>query len=160
MSLKTVKDELKALAVSFSNISSKTNTVVNTIATVSTPMVENVIEPSVKLQYLIENNTQFIEKANEDFREELEIILLDYSNEISDYIENAYEVVGLLGDVISDAIDIAICYEISVIEGTECPLSAEDLEPYIDELQEFSTLCKGLAEESRKWDDDLVEGDI
>lgn len=159
MSLKTVKDELKTLSVSFYEISSKTNTVANIIATVSTPNVEDVIVPSEKLQYLIENNTQFIEKANEDFREELEIILLDYSNEISDYIENAYEVVGLLGDVISDAIEIAICYEIAESEGTSCPLSAEDLEPYLDELQEFSTLCKGLAEESRKWDDDLVEGD-
>lgn len=157
MSLKTVKDELKTMSVSFYEISSKTNTVANIIATVSTPNVEDVIVPSEKLQYLIENNTQFIEKANEDFREELEIILLDYSNEISDYIENAYEVVGLLGDVISDAIEIAICYEIAESEGTSCPLSAEDLEPYLDELQEFSTLCKGLAEESRKWDDDLVE---
>lgn len=157
MSLKTVKDELQTLSVSFYEISSKTNTVANIIATVSTPNVEDVIVPSEKLQYLIENNTQFIEKANEDFREELEIILLDYSNEISDYIENAYEVVQLLGDVISDAIEIAICYEISESEGTSCPLSAEDLEPYLDELQEFSTLCKGLAEESRKWDDDLVE---
>ena len=157
MSLKTVKDELKTMSVSFYEISSKTSTVANIIATVSTPNVEDVIVPSEKLQYLIENNTQFIEKANEDFREELEIILLDYSNEISDYIENAYEVVGLLGDVISDAIEIAICYEIAESEGTSCPLSAEDLEPYLDELQEFSTLCKGLAEESRKWDDDLVE---
>ena len=157
MSLKTVKDELQTLSVSFSEISSKTNTVVNSLVTVSTPTVQDVIEPSVKLQYLIANNAQFIEKANSDFRAELEIILLDYSNEISDYIENAYEVVGLLGDVISDAIEIAICYEIAESEGTSCPLSAEDLEPYLDELQEFSTLCKGLAEESRKWDDDLVE---
>ena len=80
MSLKTVKDELQTLSVSFYEISSKTNTVVNTILSVSTPNVEAVIEPSVKLQYLIEHNAQFIEKANEDFREELEIILLDYSN--------------------------------------------------------------------------------
>ena len=157
MSLKTVKGELKTLAVLLYEISSKTNTVVNTIATVSTPNVEDVIEPSSKLQYLISNSTNFIEKANEDFREELEIILLDYSNEISDYIENAYDVVQLLEDVISDAIEIAIYNEIAEIEGTECPLSAEDLEPYLDELQEFSTLCKDLAEESRKWDDDLVE---
>lgn len=157
MSLKTVKDELQTLSVSFYDISSKTNTVVNTIANVSTPNVEAVIEPSVKLQYLIANNAKFIKMANADFREELEIILLDYSNEISDFIENAYQVVQLLEDLISDAIDIAICYEISVIEGTECPLSAEDLMPYSDELQEFSTLCDDLAEESRKWDDDLVE---
>ena len=47
MSLKTVKDELQTLSVSFSEISSKTNTVVNTIATVSTPTVQDVIEPSV-----------------------------------------------------------------------------------------------------------------
>ena len=158
MSLKTVKDELQTLSVSFSEISSKTNTVVNTIATVSTPTVQDVIEPSVKLQYLIANNAQFIEKANSDFRAELEIILLDYSNEISDYIENAYEVVELLGDVISDAIEIAICYEIAEIEGTSCPLSADELRPYSNELQEFSTLCKGLAEESRKWNNDLVGG--
>lgn len=158
MSLKTVKDELQTLSVSFSEISSKTNTVVNTIATVSTPTVEDVIEPSVKLKYLIANTAKFIEKANADFREELEIILLDYSNEISDYIENAYQVVQLLEDVISDAIEIAIYNEIAESEGISCPLSAEDLEPYLDELQEFSTLCKGLAEESRKWDDDLVEG--
>ena len=157
MSLKTVKDELQTLAVSLYEISSKTNTVVNTILSVSTPNVEAVIEPSVKLQYLIEHNAQFIDKANEDFREELEIILLDYSNEVSDFIEYAYDVVQLLEDVISDAIEIAICYEIAKIEGTECPLSAEDLEPYSDELKEFSTLCKDLAEESRKWNDDLVE---
>ena len=89
MSLKTVKDELQTLSVSFSEISSKTNTVVNTIATVSTPTVQDVIEPSVKLQYLIANNAKFIEKANSDFRAELEIILLDYSNEISNYIAKA-----------------------------------------------------------------------
>ena len=115
MSLKTIKDELQTLAVSFSEISSKTNMVVNTIATVSTPNVEDVIEPSSKLQYLISNSTNFIEKANADFREELEIILLDYSNEISDYIENSYEVVQLLEDVISDAIEIAIYNEIAEI---------------------------------------------
>lgn len=158
MSLKTVKEELQTLSVSFSEISSKTNTVVNTIATVSTPTVQDVIEPSVKLQYLIANNAQFIEKANADFRAELEIILLDYSNEVSSYIAKAYSVVQLLGDVISNATEIAFYNNIADSLGISCPLSVDELKPYSNELQEFSTLCKGLAEKSRKWDNDLVEG--
>ena len=158
MSLKTVKEELQTLSVSFSEISSKTNTVVNTIATVSTPTVQDVIEPSVKLQYLIANNAKFIEKANSDFRAELEIILLDYSNEISNYIAKAYQVVQLLGDLISNATEIAFYNNIADSLGISCPLSADELRPYSNELQEFSTLCKGLAEESRKWNNDLVGG--
>lgn len=158
MSLKTVKEELQTLSVSFSEISSKTNTVVNTIATVSTPTVQDVIEPSVKLQYLIANNAQFIEKANADFRAELEIILLDYSNEVSNYIAKAYSVVQLLGDVISNATEIAFYNNIADSLGISCPLFADELKPYSNELQEFSTLCKGLAEKSRKWNNDLVEG--
>lgn len=158
MSLKTVKEELLTLSVSFYEIASKTNTVVNQLATVSTPTVQDVIEPSVKLQYLIANNAQYIEKSNSDFREELEIILLDYSNKVSSYIAKAYGVVQLLGDVISNATEIAFYNNIADSLGISCPLSADELKPYSNELQEFSTLCKGLAEESRKWNNDLVEG--
>lgn len=158
MSLKTVKEELQTLSVSFSEIASKTNTVVNQLATVSTPTVQDVIEPSVKLQYLIANNAQYIEKSNSDFRAELEIILLDYSNKVSSYIAKAYGIVQLLGDVISNATEIAFYNNITDSLGISCPLSADELKPYSNELQEFSTLCKGLAEESRKWNNDLVEG--
>lgn len=158
MSLKTVKEELQTLSVSFTEIASKTNTVVNQLATVSTPTVQDVIEPSVKLQYLIANNAQYIEKSNSDFRAELEIILLDYSNKVSSYIAKAYGIVQLLGDVISNATEIAFYNNIADSLGISCPLSADELKPYSNELQEFSTLCKGLAEESRKWNNDLVEG--
>ena len=158
MSLKTVKEELQTLSVSFFEIASKTNTVVNQLATVSTPTVQDVIEPSVKLQYLIANNAQYIEKSNSDFRAELEIILLDYSNKVSSYIAKAYGIVQLLGDVISNATEIAFYNNIADSLGISCPLSADELKPYSNELQEFSTLCKGLAEESRKWNNDLVEG--
>nr|DAH84504.1 MAG TPA: hypothetical protein [Caudoviricetes sp.] len=158
MSLKTVKEELQTLSVSFSEIASKTNTVVNQLATVSTPTVQDVIEPSVKLQYLIANNAKYIEKSNSDFRAELEIILLDYSSKVSSYIAKAYGIVQLLGDVISNATEIAFYNNIADSLGISCPLSADELKPYSNELQEFSTLCKGLAEESRKWNNDLVEG--
>ena len=158
MSLKTVKEELQTLSVSFSEIASKTNTVVNQLATVSTPTVQDVIEPSVKLQYLIANNAQYIEKSNSDFRAELEIILLDYSNKVSSYIAKAYGIVQLLGDLISNATEIAFYNNIADSLGISCPLSADELKPYSNELQEFSTLCKGLTEESRKWNNDLVEG--
>ena len=157
MSLRIVKEELQALSVSFSEVSSKCNTVVNHLATVSTPTVQDVITPAVKLQYMIANNARYIEKANSDFKTELEIILLDYSNEVSSYIAKAYSVVQLLGAIISDATEIAFYNNIADSLGISCPLSADELKPYSSELQEFSTLCKDLAEASRKWNNELVE---
>lgn len=158
MSLKTVKEELTNLSNTFSDVATKCNTVANEIAIVSTNNVQDVITPATQLQLLIGNNAQYIEKANADFRAELEIILLDYSNDVSKYIAQSYGLVVLLGEVISLAKEIYDYNYIAIGMGIDCPYSADELKPYSREIQEFSALCRGLAEESRKWSYELVEG--
>lgn len=158
MSLKTVKEELTNLSNTFADVATKCNTVANEIAIVSTTNVQDVITPATQLQLLIANNARYIEKSNSDFRGELEIILADYSDEISKYIAESYSLVQLLGEVISLATEIYHYNYIAVSLGIDCPYTADELKPYSREVQEFSVLCRGLAEESRKWSYELVEG--
>lgn len=158
MSLKTVKEELTNLSNTFADVATKCNTVANEITIVATTNIQDVITPATQLQLLIANNARYIEKANSDFRGELEIILADYSNEISKYIAESYSLVQLLGVVISLAKEIYDYNYIAIGMGLDCPYTADELRPYSREIQEFSTLCRGLAEESRKWSYDLVEG--
>lgn len=158
MSLRTVKEELQNLSNTFADVATKCNTVANEISIVSTNNVQDVITPATQLQLLIATNARYIEKANSDFREELEIILLDYENKISKYIAESYSLVQLLGVVISLATEIYQYNYIAESLSIDCPYSADELKPYAREIQEFSSLCRELAEESRKWNYELVEG--
>lgn len=155
MSLKTVKEELNTLSSLMVECSSKCNTVINCITVASEQTAGDVVIPATQLQMILATGSSFIEKANADFKEELEILLLDYSKELDSFHGEITGIVQTLGELISIAKDIQIYNMIADSLGISCPISVGEMKPYSAELQQFCNKSKKLSEESKKWFNEL-----